>query len=249
MNLIYFKREAYDLLKKDLNNVEALYYQNDAWLEEYFAKAGMEEFYKTSSIVVPHIVLSYNGDDNDTKNADDLINVRALYSSFKDKLTPLQASDPLLWTALCHLPYRQYVLDRWKKGDGTVTIKDRFFCTKGRVNLAYYNAISRLWWSGYLTYDEEKESSNPYHLTEILFSAQQIQKDLIDQPFCMNRVIVKGLLRALAHMQEERGNYCTGVFRDLCNIYLNHYGVVTILDVMTEKEIEDLAYNWMKNRP
>lgn len=246
MNLIYFTKEAYKLLKKDLNSNKDNYYNDDPWLTEYFTSAGLDEFYKTSSITVPNLQLFYSGDDTESKNKDDLLNIKILYSGYKDKLSPLQASDPLLWSALCHITFKQYVLNRWKKDDGTVRLDQRFFATEGRASLLYYNAVSRLWWSGYLTYDEDKASTNPWYLTETLFSAQQIQKDLFDQPFSMNRTIVKGLLMALKRVQEENGNSCTTIFRKCCDSYLNHYGAVSILDTLTSEEIEDIAYKYMK---
>lgn len=246
MNLIYFTKDAYKLLKKDLNLNKDNYYSEEPWLDEYFATAGLDDFYKTSSITVPNIELVYNGDDIDVKNSDDLNNIKSFYIEYKDKITPLQASDPLLWSALCHITFKDYILKRWKKADDTVSLDKRFFATEGRSSLLYYNAISRLWWSGYLTYDEERKNSNPWHLTEILFSAQQIQKDLFDQPFSMNRTIVKGLLSALKRIQEERGNACTTIFRKCCDSYLNHYGVVSILDTLSAKEVEDIAYAYMK---
>ena len=246
MNLIYFTKDAYKLLKKDLNLNKNNYYSEEPWLDEYFAAAGLNEFYKTSSITVPNIELVYNGDDIEVKNSDDLNNIKSFYIEYKDKITPLQASDPLLWSALCHITFKDYILKRWKKADDTVSIDKRFFATEGRSSLLYYNAISRLWWSGYLTYDEERKNSNPWHLTEILFSAQQIQKDLFDQPFSMNRTIVKGLLSALKRIQEERGNACTTIFRKCCDSYLNHYGVVSILDTLSAKEVEDIAYSYLK---
>ena len=246
MNLIYFTKDAYKLLKKDLNLNKDNYYSEEPWLDEYFSTVGLDEFYKTSSITVPNIELVYNGDDIEVKNSDDLNNIKSFYIEYKDKITPLQASDPLLWSALCHITFKDYILKRWKKADDTVSIDKRFFATEGRSSLLYYNAISRLWWSGYLTYDEERKNSNPWHLTEILFSAQQIQKDLFDQPFSMNRTIVKGLLSALKRIQEERGNACTTIFRKCCDSYLNHYGVVSILDTLSAKEVEDIAYSYMK---
>lgn len=247
MNLIYFTKDAYKLLKKDLNLNKDNYYNEDPWLDEYFATAGLDEFYKTSSITVPNIELICTGDDTEIKNNDDLINIKSLYTEYKDKITPLQASDPLLWSALCHITYKDYILKRWKKADDTVSIDKRFFATEGRSSLLYYNAISRLWWSGYLTYDEERKNSNPWYLTETLFSAQQIQKDLFDQPFSMNKTIVKGLLSALKRIQDEQGNACTPVFRKCCDSYLNHYGAVSILDTLTSAEIEDIAYAYMKS--
>ena len=245
MNLIYFTKDAYKLLKKDLNLNKDNYYKDDPWLSEYFAKAGLDEFYRTSAVTVPNVELVCTGEDIESKNRDDLINIKQFYSEYKDKITPLQASDPLLWSALCHITFKQYVLNRWKKADDTVSLDKRFFATEGRASLTYYNALSRLWWSGYLTYDEEYSSSNPWILTETLFSAQQIQKDLFDQPFSMNKTIVKGLLAALKRIQEERGNNCTPVFRKCCDSYLNHYGAVSVLDALTSEEIEEIAYKYM----
>ena len=245
MNLIYFTKEAYKLLKKDLNLNHDKYYSEDPWLYEYFASAGLDEFYRTSSITVPNVGLIYTGDDTETKNRDDLINIKMFYTEYKDKIDPLQASDPLLWSALCHIIFKEYILKRWKKADDSVSIDKRFFATEGRSSLLYYNAISRLWWSGYLTYDEEQKSSNPWHLTETLFSAQQIQKDLFDQPFSMNKTIVKGLLSALKRIQEEQGNASTAIFRKCCDSYLNHYGAVSVLDALDANEIEDIAYKFM----
>lgn len=245
MNLIYFTREAYKYLKKDLNINKDNYYKDEPWLEQYFNGVGLEEFYKYSSVVVPDITLECNGDDDATKNKDDLKNVGILYSAYKDKITPLQASDPLLWSALCHINFKKYVLDRWKKDDGEVSLDKRFFATEGRTSLLYYNAVSRLWWSGYLTYDEDNED-NHWNLTETLFSAQQIQKDLFDTAFSMNKIIVKGLLSALKRIQTEQGNSCTNIFRKCCDSYLNRYGAVTILDTLSSQEIEDIAYKRMR---
>lgn len=246
MNLPYFTREAYELLKKDLGKNADKYFGDDNWLPDYFSEHGMSEFIKESSVTVSGIDLVYSGDDSQAKNSDDLANTRVLFGNYRNKLTPLQASDPLLWSALCHLNFREYVLKRWQKDDGTVRISERFFATEGRSSLLYYNAVSRLWWSGYLTYEEDKERSNPWKLTETLFSAQQIQKDLFDQSFSMNRTIVKGLLTALRRLQEERGNNCTTIFRKCCDSYLNHYGAVSILDTLTSDEIEEIAYTYMK---
>lgn len=246
MNLKYFTKDAYKLLKKDLNINRNNYYSDDPWLDEYFSTAGLDEFYRTSSITVPNIELIYSGEDIESKNLDDINNIKTLYTEYKDKITPLQASDPLLWSALCHIDFKDYILKRWKKSDDTVSIDKRFFATEGRSSLLYYNAISRLWWSGYLTYDEDNRG-NPWHLTETLFSAQQIQKDLFDQSFSMNKTIVKGLLSALKRIQSERENASTPVFRKCCDSYLNHYGAVSILDSLDSGEIEEITYTYMKS--
>lgn len=248
MNLVYFSRDAYKTLKKDVELNKEKYYSDAPWLQEYFEEKGITDFVRTSTVKVGDIsAFQYTGDDIEAKNRDDIQNIKTLYTQFRGKLTPTQASDPCLWTALCHISYKDYVMKRWQKDDGTVRLNQRFFATEGRASLLYYNAISRLWWSGYLTYEEEKAKTNPWELTEILFSAQQIQKDLFDQPFSMNRTVVRGLLRALKRIQEETGNAATPTFRKCCDSYINHYGAVTILDALSSDEIEEIAYIFMKS--
>lgn len=245
MNLIYFTKDAYMCLLRDVNNNEKNYYSDDDWLDDYFKKQGIFEYYNESSVDLQIPGELYAPDDEDQSQYD-IANVKSFYDALKT-LSPLQASDPLLWSALCHISFKSYVLKRWrKKQDDSVSIDKRFFAKDNKTSLLYYNALSRLWWSGYLTYDEEMIATNPWHLTEILFSAQQIQKDLTDQPFSMNRTIVKGLLSALKRIQNERNSNCTPLFRLCCDSYINHYGAVSILDTLSAQEIEAIAYDFMK---
>lgn len=242
MKLIYFTDEAYNLLKKDLYKNEKNYYLEELWIEKYFKEYNIENYMGTSDIVVGNI--SEFQDTGDI-NQDDLQNTITLYSAYLDKLTPAEASNPRLWTALCHLipEYRKYILSRWKNKNEEVTLEKRFFATEGRSSLLYYNAISRLWWSGYLTYEQDK--AQPWALTKTLFSAQMVQKDLLDQPFSFNKKVVRGLLKALQKIQEQTGNAASKIFRECCDSYINHYGAVTVLDSLSEDEIENIAYKYM----
>ena len=79
MNLIYFSKEAYKLLKKDLSANTEKYLSDEPWLEEYFASEGIDEYYKTSSIVVNSVSLLYSGEDDKAKNSDDITNSRMLW--------------------------------------------------------------------------------------------------------------------------------------------------------------------------
>lgn len=247
MNLVYFTKDAYKALKTSLASNEEKYYASDPWMDEFFASENLQEYLKTSSVVVPDVNLIYKGEDDSTKNNDDLTNICLLYGAYKDKITPMQASDPMLWSALSHVTFKDYVLKRWQKGDGEVNLSQRFFATEGRSSLCYYNAISRLWWAGYLSYDEDRKDTDPWHLTKTLLSAQQVLKDFSDQGFSMNKSVAKGLLVALKRIQEETGNNATSVFRSCCDSYLNHYGAVTVLDVLESSEIEEICYEYMKH--
>lgn len=246
MRLKRLTPEAYDALRKDISENENNYLPDTGdWLQQYFSDKGIENFCEDTTITVAGVQLTVSGSDDNTKCIDDLNNTRQIYSAYKDALTPLQATDHLMWTALSHMEYSDYIIKRWGHDDGNVNVGKRFFATGARNSLCYYNAISRFWWSGYLTYEEEKSSTNPWKVTEVLFSAQQIQKDLFDQPYSMNKTVVKGLLKALGKIQSERGNKATMVFRKCCDSFLNHYGAVTVLDFLTAEDIYELAYNYM----
>lgn len=248
MNLIYFTKDAYKELRAQLAANEQRYYSSEPWLDEFFADTAIDEYVKTSSVVVPSVSLQCTGDDDDAKNNDDLINIKQLYGAYKDKITPLQASDPMLWSALSHITFRDYVVKRWQKGSRDVNVSARFFATEGRSSLCYYNAISRLWWAGYLSYDKDREDTNPWWLTETMLSAQQIFKDYTDQGFSMSRTVSIGLLRALKRIQEESDAKQTTVFRMCCDSYLNHYGAVSMLDFLSSDEVEAIAYDFMKTK-
>lgn len=187
--------------------------------------------------IVPE--LQFSGDSDEAKNRDDLHNAKLLYRQLK--LTPQQASDPKFWSALCRI-YKDYVHKRWGKNSGI----DRFNVHEcNRVSLCCDNALSRLFMSAHLTYDDE-DKDNPFHLTEVLFSAQKIQKDLIKHPMSMNKKIVKGVLKALQRIQRDFGGKATAIFRECCWTYLNRLGVVVMIDCLETEEIENLAYEFMR---
>lgn len=246
MKLPCFTEDAYNELLNYRDDNESKYYSEEPWIEEFFRSVNLGNQCQYSSIVVPNVKLESGAETNEEKCFEDLLNVKQLYGAYKDRLAPAQAANPRLWTALCHTTFSEYVRQRWSDRNGKVNIKEHFFATNGRASLCYYNAISRLWWAGYLSYDESRESTNPWHLTETLLSAQQILKDFADQGFSASKPVQMGLLSALKRIQEETGDKATRAFRLCCDSYLNHYAAVTVIDALEPEEIEDIAYSYMK---
>lgn len=244
MLLGYLTEEAYNRLLSDVELNADRYAGNDDWIRDYFGNK--DDFFSTSKSVDvglfnPYFVLGNKSDAD--KSREDLINTRTLYDAFKS-LTPLQASNKYMWTYLCHANplYREYIRDRWMSDVRENTIKTRYFVTSSG-SLLNDNALSRLWWYGYLTYDPE--NSNHYALTEILLMNQTICTDVIDTPNRMNFNRMKGVLWAIRDFREEIGNEgITDYFRE-CKKYLNHYAAVTTMDFLEPEEIRDLAYNYM----
>ncbi|MDY0266270.1 MAG: DUF6339 family protein [Methanimicrococcus sp.] len=238
MKLKYFSEEAYDKLWYAFPENELLYEESMGWVLDFIGDGGVYE----SSYSFPDIKLNYTvGPKSDfQKSQEDLENTQILYTKLKG-LPPLHATNKLIWTYLSHVTFSNYVLDRWSNSRD---LQVRFFATSNSSSL-FDNAISRLWWYGYLSYD--KTYSNPFELTKIMLMNQTICTDFIDATYSRNRILGRGVLQALkefqeSHLEEKEG--ITEYFRR-CNKYLNRYGAVTVLDSMTSDEMKELALNFM----
>ena len=105
------------------------------------------------------------------KPRDDFESAKAVFKAL-DKLTPIQASDPRLWTYLTHVDLYEYMTLRWPgfiKGETNKTdyLIDHWFIKTPSQQCLMRNAISGLWWASYLSYDESR--SDPFELTKVFF--------------------------------------------------------------------------------
>lgn len=244
MLLGYFTEEAYEKLLNEIPANAENYASDEEWLPTFFGSR--ENYFKTSSVEVMRFIPSYmpGKKDDAQKSQEDLVNTRLIFDAFKN-LTPLQASNKYMWTYLCHAvpEYRNYIRDRWLYEERDNTIKSRFFVTTSG-SLLNDNALSRLWWYGYLTYDPD--NSNHYALTEILLMNQTICTDVMDTFNRMNLSRMKGVLTAIKDFKNEIDDSegITEYFRE-CKKYLNHYAAVTTMEFLDSEEIRDLAFNYM----
>ncbi len=248
MYLSYFEEPAYDKLRQDIpDNIEHYTIDDVSWLDTYFN--GLP-YFSTSKIVTVESVDLYSQNEkkltDEEKNIQDLANIKILYKAF-EKLTPIQATEKLLWSYLAHTQFKGYVVSRWivnpdpENDRIQKTIKERFF-GESQKTLIRMNAISRLWWAGYLTYDKDN-SINPWHLTEILLTGQQVWSDIFDTPFCGNKKIIKGFLLGIKKYQEEK-KITANLIRE-CVKYFRRYAAVTNVDFLDEAEITAIVYEFL----
>ncbi len=250
MRVVYFTEEAYDVLKNTIPQNMSRYLAGKEWLEEFFDG---QEYMKESTIEVslPAMIPYSSRLADDEKAAEDIANVKQIYGNMRN-LTPLQATNPYLWTCLAHTVYRDYVLHRWFDSDKfdalsdekkIVRLRSRFFATNIERSLNN-NAISRLWWYGFVSYDKENRA-NPFHLTEILVGNTKFCTDFMQSHCCWNRTIGKGVLRAakdlIPTLSGREG--ISGYYRPLKK-YMNRYGAVSSLDFLSEDDIYNLAMDY-----
>lgn len=258
MRLKYLTDKAYETLLDNIEIDKEKYYSAETWVPEYFKG---KEYFKESRVEVSSVKLYMEGD----KNESDIVNVKLIFDAF-DKLTPQQASNEYLWSYLSLVEFWEYSFWRWGKeidsessdddepDDTTVqrtepkravNIKQRYLCQRNRAHGFLRNSISRLWWFGYLSYKEGSRSQK-YELTELLLSQSDLCQSIMERNFSMNRNVCFGILSSIKKINDDKSltNVIIPEWRSLCK-YINRYGAVTLLDTLSEKDVEELSYKYI----
>ncbi|HLF64581.1 MAG TPA: DUF6339 family protein [Saprospiraceae bacterium] len=171
-----------------IESKSAAKYHLDAFpFEENFPKG------KTGIQAPEHIYLIMP-DGTDLK---DLENTKILFEAYRG-LTPTQASDIRLWTYLTHVTFWQYMKSRWPV-DGAKNpisrVRDRYFLRRLNLESLTRNGLSRLWWYGFLTYDENR--TDPWELTKTLLSRADLAVGITERALGCNKSIRTGILEFL----------------------------------------------------
>lgn len=232
------------MTKNNIIDFKEEYTSEKVWIKDFYSDIRCEH---TSRVNINDFKLKIP--DNNSKY--DLENTRIIYDAMKS-LEPYQAVDERIWSYLTHVKFWDYMRERWpaekyidKNKTFIRTMRERYFLSaKTRTGLRR-NGISRLWWYGYLTYEEE--SKNPYKLTEILLSKADIPLALLERNFSSNPKLMKSVLRVLKKWIDENGDTPERkAFRDLCK-KIKNMGGVFILDALNTDELEDKFYKQLKN--
>jgi hypothetical protein len=97
------------------------------------------------------------------------------------------------------------------------------------------NALSRLWWFGYLTYD--RGLGDHFEFTEILLGLQEIQVAMLERRFGRSRNVLRAILEILKRSNRlddvpRRGGVIQGWAKDI-----NTYGGAFILDALPQDRL------------
>lgn len=236
MNICYFRQSFLDQLKASISGILLRYRSDEPWISDFF---GHENWYLPSGISCGDIVLREPSDGEKF----DLENVKTVYSALKH-LRISQAVDERLWAYLTHVTFWRYMRRRWpaeryeRRPNPAVNIRTRYIFMPNRDRALFRNGIARLWWYGYVSYDEER--SDPFELTGILLRKQDIAQQLLERSFSRNRNITKAVLSVL-HWMEQNSKLLPSreQFRDLME-HINRLGGVTVLDALSREDIEGI---------
>ena len=249
MKIYYLKEKALDFLQKDVETYLDKYQSGPRWIDQYFVEKETPKDYFDTGIEVPDYELIIGGPETDFQNA------KILYGAFKGKINSIQASDLRLWAYLAHAQHWEYMNNRWKinvpdedeepddekkspREKALERAKKRYFFNSGLSKDFVRHGIARLYWSVYLTYDENND--DPYEYTELLFNKQDVLVNIGERSYGRNKII------ALAAMKELKKH--PDLSREDTRLYfakLNQAGAVTVLDFLDEEQATQLCKKLM----
>jgi hypothetical protein len=196
MNLEFLSREAADKLAHDIGKNLDVYRigKTESLIRTIDCRVS-----QLDAVAAPEL-LDGRGEPKPDAEASQLI------FQWLGKLTPVQAADERLWVLLTHHTFASYVHKRWGKGLERATqpealIVDRWFFRGAGVATFVRNGISRLWWFGYLTYDNKR--ANPFELTDILLSLQDIQVAFLERSLGRCKPLLRAVLETVQKYQDN----------------------------------------------
>ena len=241
MRIDFMTEEALVKLRADLEDNLGHYVKND---QDYFYDVlDKMDGLLASSLTCPDFDLNMSAVAPENTDTD---NVRRLYGAMRG-LSPVVAADERLWTGLSHgyfwdyVQYRQH--DAIASGDPK-RVATSFFFTNGHRRSLFVHCLSRLWWAGYLTYDEK--AKDPFALTDVV--TQQACASTImlisSSNMTSNKDICLGVLtsikkRPLTGEAIQRKHF-VGPLR-----YLNNMGALTVLDMLSREEITEIVDQYL----
>ena len=239
MRIRILKDSAISLLKKDIKDNKTKYITNLEWINDYFKEKNLENYYVQSNIEVEDFELELGDQTKDP------INAVILHKSLK-KLLPIHARDEKMWTYLTHTIGYKYMKSRWKieaNDNKTSRIESRYFFQgktdkKVKSNTVPYvrNGLSRLWWAGYIVYDETLE--NPYEYIDELFISQDMFVGLCERDIAKNKRLVINILKMIRKYNVKNIANNTDLVRNILK-EINLSAGLIMYDSMNDEELEN----------
>lgn len=171
-------------------------------------------------------------------------NSKILYSMLKD-LTVSQATREELWFTLLNTVFIDYLMDYIStvkdRTDAFKKIRNMFF-NQGNKRSLYVNHLSKYWWTGHKTYDENKKL-NPFWLTDFFTKDDAAGKAVLffSSNINNNPNFALGITEAIKELVEEGIVLNRKDSYNYINKYFNFVGGVKVLDLMTRDQIREEA--------
>lgn len=179
---------------------------------------------------------------DDTNGSYDFDNAKIIYTAFSN-LTPTEANDERFWVTLTHHYFHKYCVTRWMNQESKKdSVIDRFFYEGNSLVARSRNAISRLWWTAYLTINNDTDNEDlKWALTKTIFSTQDIQVSLLERKLGLYENIRTPFLEFYQENKEiVNSKMIQKIIREL-----NNYGGVISLTELSNEDVKTLIQSFI----
>lgn len=242
MQPMFMKKDSIDSLLINFDEAKPHYVSNDRdWFEQRLVR---ERGLRYTRFTFPDFVLTCGAGEatEDEYAATDAENVRIIYDAMHD-LPVATAVDQRFWSGLCHTNLWDFIQYRRRKALASgkdLDIKSSYFFMRGVKRSAHVHCVSRLWWAGRLTFDEQNRE-NPYALTHLLTDNAFASRVMLlsSSNFTANKSITLGILDAIEEQSASgiplKREHFVGATK-----YLNRMGAITVLDYLDRKRVRSI---------
>lgn len=242
IHIKYMSDAALATLKANKDEVTNKLIENptsSGWLSEFVGA----DLYVTKKYEIEDFVLKIPTDEKDRET--DIYNSILLYERL-NKLPLYVLTDERFWCWVMFDKGYQVALKYMPVKKGSSVFKDHWLLTQGKRRGLFFGVLSRCYFRVALSVDTTLE--DPYELTRFVISNPLRFRELTWRSFSSEKMIVLGTLKAEKRIKEEYPDYeeNTNRFGDIAKL-LSKLGSVMLLDVMTEKDIEEYVYKKYKN--
>ena len=238
MRLKMFRDAALVKLKKDINkNIDKYKVDNSSWIANYFKENEIDEYLIDTNLEINEFTLINGDQKNDAENS------KIIYNAMKN-LLPIHAREEKIWTYLTHTIGYDYMQSRWPMNNANnpeSRVNSRYFFQGKSKNIIatatvpyVRNGLSRLWWAGYIVYDETLE--NPYEYLNELFISQDLFVGLCERDIAKNKDVVTAVLKCVRKYKINELSKNTILVRNILK-QINLQAGLIVLDALSAEEI------------
>jgi hypothetical protein len=221
---------------------------SDEGIEPYLngdINTGDDDMLVNTTLLVPdNIKLHMPGSRDDFE----FENSKIIFDAYKT-MTPVQATDARIWAYLTHITFWSYMkarrpVNEQPRNKRRSYILEHWFVERIAPAKLMRNDISLLWWGAYLTYDQDR--SNPYELTEELFSMLDYTRHLLPGTQGRNKNFTHAVLEFVLENRKLFSQYKESKVRFLMR-RLNYIAGYKIFPVLTKGETKAFLERYRKH--
>lgn len=232
INIKMMTDSSLEYIKKNISFITERIIQNED--NDWIYDSIPEPIFNKKMFEIDDFELEDNPNQDDKKI--DFRNSIVIYNALKD-LPRYVLIDEKFWLWL-HFEKFYSIVRRMMKINGESTIANMWMHTQGVRRGLMFGVLSRCYFRVALTIKDDKD---PYELTKWVIENPLRFRELTWRTYSSEEHIVRGALKGEKKAVEELGYEDNSAYQLIAK-YISRVGSARLLDVLEEKEIEEIVY-------